>query len=102
MLALVFVLLLVVFAGWAGVRAILSFLITVLAIWKILVPCCLRGYDPIWVGLAVVLALTVMIIVFVYGFDSRSLSAVLGSMLGWSPPGSWGWPSPVCCGSTER
>ena len=81
-LALVFVLLLVVFAGWAGVRAILSFLITVLAIWKILVPCCLRGYDPIWVGLAVVLALTVMIIVFVYGFDSRSLSAVLGSMLG--------------------
>ena len=81
-LAVIFGLLLVLFAGPGGLRALLSFAITVLSIWKIMVPATLKGADPIWVGLLLVALLTVVIIVFVYGFDRRSLSAVLGSMLG--------------------
>ena len=82
LLAAIFALLLILFAGPGGLRAILSFVITVLAIWKIMVPASLRGANPILVGLLLVALLTVVIIVFVYGFDRRSLSAILGSMLG--------------------
>ena len=77
-----FALLLVAFAGKTGLRAIGSFLLTVLAIWKILVPLYLKGFDPIWVGLGVTLLLTVMIIALVYGFDQRCASAVSGAFLG--------------------
>lgn len=82
LLALLFAALLILFAGPGGLRALLSFVITVLAVWKIMIPSCLKGYDPIAVGVGVVSILTVVIIVFVYGFDRRSLVAVSGSMLG--------------------
>ncbi|MDD6573089.1 MAG: YibE/F family protein [Thermoflexaceae bacterium] len=81
-LAAVFVIFLVAFAKKTGLYAILSFAITVLSIWKILVPCCLDGINPIWVSLFIVAVLTLVIIVFVYGFDKRSLVASLGSLLG--------------------
>ena len=77
-----FVLFLVLFAGRTGLRAIFSFVLTVLAIWKLLVPLYLKGYNPIWVGLAVTLLLTILIIALVYGFDRRCAAAVSGSFLG--------------------
>lgn len=72
-LALAFALLLILFAGRTGVRAILSFVLTVLTLWKVLVPLYLKGLSPIWVGLAVTLFLTVLIIALVYGFDRAAL-----------------------------
>lgn len=82
LLAAVFVLFLVLFAGQTGIRAILSFALTVLVIWKLLVPLYLKGYNPIWVGLAITLLLTTLIIALVYGFDRRCAAAVSGSFLG--------------------
>lgn len=82
LLAGLFVVFLVLFAGRTGVRAILSFALTVLAIWKLLVPMYLNGYNPIWVGLTINLLLTTLIISLVYGFDRRCASAVSGSFLG--------------------
>ena len=82
LLAALFILLLVAFAGRTGLRAVLSFVVTVLCLWKILVPLYLKGYNPIWVGLFVTLLLTVLIIALVYGFDRRCLAAVSGSFLG--------------------
>ena len=82
LLAGLFVVFLVAFAGRTGLRAVASFVLTVLMIWKVLVPLYLRGWNPIWVGLAVTLALTVLIIALVYGFDRRCAAAVSGSFLG--------------------
>lgn len=82
LLAGLFVLLLVAFAGRTGLRAVLSFVLTVLMIWKVLVPQYLRGRNPVWVGLAITLALTILIIALVYGFDRRCAAAVSGSFLG--------------------
>jgi len=82
LLAGIFVLFLVLFAGKTGLRAIFSFVLTVLAIWKLLVPLYLRGVNPIWVGLTVNLLLTTLIIALVYGFDRRCAAAVSGSFLG--------------------
>ena len=82
LLAGLFLLLLVLFAGWTGVRAILSFVDTILLMWKVLVPCLLRGWNPVWLALAVVLALTALILSLIYGFDRRCLAATAGAALG--------------------
>ena len=82
LLAALFILLLVVFAGWTGLRAVLSFILSVLMIWKVLVPLYLKGWNPIWVGLGITLVLTVLIVSLVYGFDRRCAAAVSGSFLG--------------------
>lgn len=81
-LLLAFAVLLILFAGKNGFLAVFSFVITVLTIWKILVPVYLRGYSPVWVGILITVFLTVMIIFFVYGFDIRTLTASAGALLG--------------------
>ena len=78
----VFAVFLIIFAGKIGFQAILSFFITILRIWKILVPCYLKGYSPVWVGIGITAVLTAIIIFFVYGLDKRTLTAVSGALLG--------------------
>ena len=82
LLAGLFLALLLVFARGTGLRAILSFADTILLIWKVLVPCLLKGYNPVIAALALVLALTCLIISLIYGWDRRCLAAVLGAALG--------------------
>lgn len=82
LLAGLFILLLLLFAGKTGVRAILSFVLTVLMIWKLLIPCCLKGMNPIYIGLGMTVLLTILIIALVYGFDRRCAAAVCGACLG--------------------
>ena len=81
-LAGLFLLLLLLFARGTGLRAIVSFLDTILLMWKILVPGLLRGLNPIWISLALVLVLTAMILMLIYGWDRRFLAAVSGAALG--------------------
>lgn len=81
-LALIFSIFLIIFAGKNGIQAIFSFIITVLMVWKVLVPSYLKGYSPIWMGIIITVLLTAIIIFFVYGFDKRTIVATLGSLLG--------------------
>jgi uncharacterized membrane protein len=81
-LALAFALFLIIFARGVGARAAVSFILTVLVIWKLLVPLYLKGMDPVLVGLAVTAFLTLSILALVYGFDKRLLSSFSGAMLG--------------------
>lgn len=81
LLAGAFLLLLVLFAGATGLRAILSFVDTILLMWKVLIPCLLRGWDPVWVALGLVLVLTALILSLIYGFDRRCLAATSGAAL---------------------
>lgn len=78
----VFAVFLIAVAGRNGIWAIFSFAITILTIWKILVPAYLKGYSPIWVGITVTVFLTLIILFFVYGVDKRTVTASLGSLLG--------------------
>ena len=82
LLLMIFAVFLILFAGKNGFQAILSFVITVLMIWKVLVPCYLKGYSPVWVGIAIVTVITAIIIFFVYGPDKRTIAATSGSLLG--------------------
>lgn len=81
-LAIAFAVFLIAFAGGTGVRSVLSFVITVLTLWKVLVPMYLKGYDPLLCGCAVTVLLTVIILSLVYGFDRRLLSSASGALLG--------------------
>lgn len=73
-LAICFIIFLIAFAGKTGIRAILSFAITVLMIWKILVPLYLNGFEPIIIGFFITVILTVLIISLVYGFNYKTFS----------------------------
>ena len=82
LLAGLFLLLLLIFARGTGLRAILSFADTILLIWKVLVPCLLKGYNPIWVAMGLVMLLTVLILSLIYGLDRRCAAAISGAALG--------------------
>ena len=77
-----FLLLLLLFARGTGLRAILSFIDTILLMWKVLVPSLLSGYNPIRVSLGLVMALTALILMLIYGWNRRFLAAVSGAALG--------------------
>ena len=81
-LLVIFAVFLIVFARGIGVRSLLSFIITVLTIWKLLIPGCLGGGNPIIIGLILTAFLTVIIISMVYGYDRRCLASSAGVMLG--------------------
>ena len=81
-LAIAFALFLICFARGVGLRSVLSFVITLLVLWKILVPLFLKGYNSIFVGLVAVAIMTFVILLFVYGLDKRLLSSFFGSMSG--------------------
>lgn len=81
-LGFLFILVLVAVAGKTGIRAILSFAVTVLMIWKVLVPLYLKGCQPVLVGFLITCILTIVIISLVYGFERRTAAAVCGAMAG--------------------
>lgn len=81
-LALAFAVFLVVFARGVGLRSVFSFAITILVLWKILVPLFLKGHNPIFVGLSAVAIMTFVILALVYGFDKKLLSSFCGAMSG--------------------
>lgn len=81
-LAVIFAALLIITAGKTGFRSLLSFIITILAVWKAVVPLYLKGIDPIESGAVFITLLSVIIIAMVYGFDRRCFAATAGVMSG--------------------
>ena len=77
-----FALLLVVFAGWTGVKALFSFVFSCFAVWKLLIPLCLDGWSAPWVSFATVSVLTAVIMYLVAGATRKGLAAFVGAMLG--------------------
>lgn len=82
MLLGIFALALIIFGGWTGTKALLSFLFSALMLWKVLVPFMLKGYDPVLISLGVVAVLTGTIIFLVAGITRKGIVAFLGAFLG--------------------
>jgi uncharacterized membrane protein len=78
----VFSMFLLAFAGWTGLRSLLSFVFTGAVLWKILLPGVLRGWNPIAASLAVSALLTVVINFLVSGVDRKGVVATLGALSG--------------------
>lgn len=77
-----FVVFLFLFAGWMGLRAVLSFIFAVLMIWRVLVPCILLGLDPVLIAFLTVTMITTVTMLLVAGFSRTAFVAILGAMLG--------------------
>ena len=78
----IFMIFLVGFSGIVGIKAILSFIFTILAMWKLLIPLFLIGYNPILIGMVTTIILVCLIIGLVYGIDRRSLAGIIGALAG--------------------
>lgn len=77
-----FILLLVLIAGWTGTKALVSFVFTGVMIIKIMLPSFLAGWNPILVSFIVVSILTFVIIFLIGGLNLRGLVAFFGCMTG--------------------
>ena len=77
-----FAALLVAFGGATGTKALFSFAFSCLAIWKLLVPLCLNGWNAGWTSFAVVSILCAVILYLVAGCTRTFAASLLGSMLG--------------------
>lgn len=81
-LSAIFLVLLLIVAGKTGFHSLLSFIMTILAMWKILVPQILDGANPVVLSLVIITILTILIISPVFGYGLRSAAAIGGSLLG--------------------
>ena len=81
-LALAFAIFLITFARGVGLRSVLSFIITVLALWKIVVPLFLKGFNPIVTGLIAIAIMTFIILFLVYGLNRKLAASFGGAMSG--------------------
>ncbi|HWR24176.1 MAG TPA: YibE/F family protein [Feifaniaceae bacterium] len=70
----------ILLSGFTGIRTLLSFAFALLAIWKILVPGMLRGYDPVLLALIIGNLITVATLLLVGGFTKKAYAATLGSV----------------------
>ncbi len=81
-LFVLFFLFLLLYAGWTGLKAFLSFIITAAAIWKLLLPGFLKGYDPVLISLGIVTLLTAFIIFLIGGISKKGFIAFIGAVSG--------------------
>ncbi|MCQ2251276.1 MAG: YibE/F family protein [Bacteroidales bacterium] len=81
-LAAVFVIALLAFAGFTGVKAIVSFVFTALCFWKVLLPLLLDGWAPVPLGLGVSFATAAVVILLVSGVGRKGLTALTGCFCG--------------------
>ena len=81
-LLVLFTAILVLFAGWIGLKAIVSFAFTAVMIWRVMLPQFLNNWNPILLSLGVVSLLTGVIIFLIGGFTKRGVVAFAGSFAG--------------------
>jgi uncharacterized membrane protein len=78
----IFAIILILFSGWTGLKSLLSFVSTILVIWKIMIPLFLKGENPVMVAFLIVSLLTFIIIFLVAGFNKKGVVAFFGAISG--------------------
>ena len=82
LLAGLFMLFLLIFGRWTGAKALFSFLLSVLIIWKAVIPLILRGWNASWTIFICVVLLTAAIMYLVAGVNRKGTAAFLGAISG--------------------
>lgn len=77
-----FALVLFWYARWTGVKALLSFVFTILILWKVLWPLFLKGWDPIIVSQLVVCLIVGCVTFLIAGLNRIGIVAFLGTISG--------------------
>ena len=74
-----FIVMLLIFSGWQGVRAIASLAGSILAIFFLLIPALLAGYNPALVTVAVAAAVLAFVLFGTHGINPRTIIAFCGT-----------------------
>ena len=77
-----FVILLIIYAGHTGVKALFSFVASLFIIWEFLVPGLLSGQNPLFLSTIVLVFLSAIIIFSIAGFSRKGIAAFLGTITG--------------------
>jgi len=81
-LAGLFCVFLCIFGRWTGVKALFSFFLSVMVIWKAVIPLVLMGWSASWTIFACVCFLTAAIMFLVAGVNRKGIAAFLGAISG--------------------
>ncbi len=77
-----FVLCLIIYAGFTGLKALFSFIASLYVLWKFLIPGLLNGREPLLLASVVLTILSAIIIFSVAGLTKKGISAFFGTMCG--------------------
>ncbi|MDR1623113.1 MAG: YibE/F family protein [Synergistaceae bacterium] len=78
----IFSLFLLFYGGFFGFQTILSFFFTGLVLWKLTIPCMLKGVDPILLSFVIVCILSAAILFLVAGLNRKAIVAFMGAAIG--------------------
>jgi len=81
-LFIVFTIALLLYAGAVGVKALLSFILSIFIIWEILVKQILAGHPPLLTTTFTIILLSAIIIFMIAGLNRKGLTAFLGTIAG--------------------
>lgn len=74
--------LLVGYAGFVGIKALLSFVLAFAIIWFYTIPALMQGWNPLFIAMTTIALLTAIIMYLIAGFTIKGISAFLGTMVG--------------------
>jgi uncharacterized membrane protein len=77
--ALLFMVMLVLFAGWQGIRALVSLFGSIAAIFFVLVPALLAGYNPALMTVGIAAIVLAFVLFGTHGFNPRTIIAFFGT-----------------------
>ena len=77
-----FVVCLLLYAGVIGIKALISFVLSVFVIWEILIPQILEGHPPLMTTTYTIVFLSAIIIFLVAGINAKGLTAFIGIISG--------------------
>jgi uncharacterized membrane protein len=80
-LVIVFCIMVIIFGGWQGVRSLLSLVGSFFAIFYILMPGLLQGWNPVFISLLVSGGILFVAIFFTHGLNRESAVAYTGTMI---------------------
>lgn len=82
LLAALYALVVVIVAGWRGVRAIGGLLLSFVVLFGFMIPALLEGGPPFWVGLVGSMLIMLVVLYFAHGVSLRTTTALLGTFIG--------------------
>ena len=78
----IFIILLLLYAGQTGLKAIFSFIASLYIIVKFLIPNLLAGHNPILISTLVLTLLSAVILFSIAGFTKKGIAAFIGTIVG--------------------
>lgn len=81
-LIIFFVLAIVIIGGIKGVKSLVALGLTILAIYKILLPALLKGSSPLLITMFILIGVTLLTMFIIAGFTRKAVAATLGTIGG--------------------